>query len=123
MSQAKIHKVSAIEICVLKSKPPQLAVFATGQVPTAGWRRSVLIPYTYIGPPKDGIYDFDFVAERPAGPVPAVVSPIAITDIVPLVDGLRGVRLHSSTSAMVAMISGAQNGPRGLAAMLVAASP
>ena len=123
VSQAKIYKVSAVEICVLKIKPSQLVVFATGQVPSPGWRRPVLIPYLYISPPKDGIYDLDFVAESPAGSAAHVISPIAVTDIIPFSDGLRGVRIHSSTHAIVAMVNGAPNGPRGLAAMLVAATP
>lgn len=123
MSQAKIYKVSAVEICVLKIKPPQFVLFATGQVTAPGWRRPALIPYLYISPPKDGIYDLDFVAERPAGSAAQIISPIAVTDIIPLLDGLRGVRIHSSTNTIVAMVNGSPNGPRGLAAMLVAATP
>ena len=64
---AKILKVLDIELSIQESHPPNLVVEANGEVTTGGWSNGRLLPYIYINPPKDGIYEFDFVGDPPNG--------------------------------------------------------
>jgi hypothetical protein len=49
----------------IKVDPPCISIHAEGTVPTTGWSRGQLIPYIYVQPPTNGIWEFDFVAEPP----------------------------------------------------------
>jgi Protein of unknown function (DUF5818) len=106
MSQSKVLRVRSVEVALLeKREPPQLAITAQGTVPTPGWKAPALIPYVYIQPPPDGIYDFDFVAEPPGGLTPQVLTPIAVRHTVPSVPvTLMGVRIHASTNSQEALL-------------------
>jgi hypothetical protein len=53
------------------------------------------IPDTHVRAPPDGIYDFAFVAARPAGPAAPVVSPIRVREAFGPIH-LIGVRVHAS---------------------------
>jgi len=98
---AKIMKVTNVKVHFGFSDPPKLMIAAHGQVPTLGWRNGRLIPHIYINPPKDGIWDFDFVAEYPTGIVPQVVSPILSDLFVSTVPPwYEGIRVHSTTNAL-----------------------
>jgi hypothetical protein len=61
----KIFEVTEVE---LESSAPQLTIRASGYVSTSGWSNPQLRP-VFVQAPPDGIYDFDFVAERPTGTV------------------------------------------------------
>jgi hypothetical protein len=100
-----VQAVNQINLAILESFPPQLRITALGTVASAGWTNPQLLPRTYIQAPPDDIYDFDFVADPPAGIVAQVVTPIAATYVWPsLPSGLKGVRIHSATNEQVALI-------------------
>ncbi|QUJ68354.1 hypothetical protein KDD30_04275 [Photobacterium sp. GJ3] len=64
--EEKIFEVSHVELALMKSHPPQLGIRAHGFTTTLGWENARLVPFVYVMPPADGIYEFDFVATPPA---------------------------------------------------------
>ena len=60
---AKIYAVDELKVAILETLPPQAILAARGRVTSSGWTNGRLIPYVYVTPPKDGIYEFDFVAD------------------------------------------------------------
>lgn len=100
----KISEVTEVRLFP-GSLPPQLQVNASGIVPTAGWSHPQLKPHAHIHPPSDGIYDFDFIAERPDGTVPQVISVIhASLEMPHFPEALKGVRVHTSQNSKTALI-------------------
>lgn len=106
MVKKKVLEVQDVQLSVLESFPPQLQITAVGTVPTGGWENAELIPYIHIQPPVDGVYDYDFVAESPAGIVVQVVTPIkASFRLESIPDNLKGVRIHASSNTLVALLN------------------
>src|SRR4051812_47259893 len=103
----QIMEVTEVKLAVLESFPPQLSIRASGLATTTGWSNPQLVPYETLVVPPDGIYDFDFVAERPTGIVADHVTPIeARYTMKPLPETLKGVRVHASQNSKTAMLSG-----------------
>ncbi|MDQ3185105.1 MAG: hypothetical protein M3Q16_01300 [Pseudomonadota bacterium] len=101
----KILEVTEVKLAILESFPPQLRISASGNVPTGGWSNPRLVPYIYIQPPPDGIYDFDFVADPPEGIATQVISPIEVVHVwKDLPDRLKGVRIHASQNSKTALL-------------------
>jgi hypothetical protein len=98
-----VLEITEVNLALLESFPPQLQITVFGTVPSTGWKNPVLIPYTYIQAPPDGIYDFDFGATPPEGVAAQVISPIRVSMLFPA-DGVKGVRIHSSTNVKVALL-------------------
>lgn len=108
----RVMDVDTIDISILNTLPPAILVVAHGHVPTTGWTGPQLSPWFYIRAPDDGIQDFDFVAQEPAGIVGDVVLPIVAEanvhhDVanywgagVPL----RGVRVHARANSREELI-------------------
>jgi len=100
-----ILSVSDVHLKILKSNPPQLSISAFGSVPTSGWSNAELVPFMYIDPPLDGIYDFTFMAIRPTDVAAQVITKIEAGYVVnPLSDTLKGVRVHAKENNIVAML-------------------
>ena len=100
-----ISEVTDVKLALLKSNPPQLSITARGNASTPGWTKPELKPFVYVAPPQDGIYDFNFEAVPPTGPVPAVMTPIEATYILnPLPSTLKGVRIHATNNTREAML-------------------
>lgn len=95
---AKVMKVNKVLFHLTKSKPPQLLLYAEGEVPTSGWSDAQLSPYVYLAPPKDGIWDFDFIAAVPTGIVLDVVSPVAADFHSVAPPWFKGVRVHAGAN-------------------------
>lgn len=73
----------------------KLYLSAQGSVNTSGWNDPELKERVYrINPPADGILEFDFNAQPPAGPSSDVISPIAtwVETQVPM--WFKGVRIY-----------------------------
>lgn len=101
----KILEVTEVKLAILESFPPQLRISASGTVPTGGWSSPRLVPYIYIQPPPDGIFDFDFVADPPEGIVTQVISPIdAVYVWKDFPERLRGVRIHASQNSKTILL-------------------
>jgi hypothetical protein len=109
--QSRIYSVENVRVeglIVIPENPPAIAVSADGWVPTTGWSHPDLSPWVYIVPPKDGILDLDFVATPPTGLVLQVFSRIAVAKAFAVPRWVRGVRVHSSTNSIEALIDGAK---------------
>lgn len=103
----KVMDVGGVTLDVLESNPPKLKIHADGKVPTGGWGKGHLIPYVYVQPPPDGIYDYDFVGEAPPDGtiVTTVVSPISAERLEdPMPEGLKGVRVHACNNSVTEML-------------------
>jgi hypothetical protein len=110
----KIYSVDSVELAILKTNPLTLRIVASGSVNSTGWNNPQLLPYIYIAPPQDGIYDFDMVADKPDGFVHWTITPIsAVTQWQPFPDSLRGVRVHSSSGNVVKMLDCEKCGDEG----------
>jgi hypothetical protein len=82
-----------------------LAMQATGSVPSAGYTKAAFLKRINAGAPKDGIYEMDVVAEKPATAA-AVVTPVEVKGAwegYPA-DRLKGVRFISKTNSILAML-------------------
>lgn len=105
MAKKKVLEVKSVQLALLKSNPPMLSITTFGTVPTGGWKDPELVPYVYIQPPPDGIYDFDFVATAPDGIVTQAITPIVANHTLPEIpEELKGVRVHASRNAEVALL-------------------
>lgn len=104
----KILDVTNVQLAIEKTNPPNLVILASGNVTTGGWSNGQLIPYVYVQPPADGIWEFDFVADPP-GPNVVVTQVITPIDSEPYrweaypID-LKGVRVHSSTNSFTRIL-------------------
>lgn len=98
-----ILEVLDIQFSILESFPPQIHVQATGTVPSKGWTRPQLIPYTYIQLPPDGIYDYAFVAIPPRQVAAQVLSRIS-TRLQEVPQGAKGIRVHASLNSKEILI-------------------
>ena len=102
----KIYRVLDIELKIDEKKLPTLIINSRGEVLTGGWSNGQLIPYVYVKPPKDGIYEFDFVADAPDGIVTQVITeidanPFRWEDYPP---ELKGVKVYASINSVVKKI-------------------
>lgn len=72
----RVPQILEIEYAVQQSNPPNLLITATGEVPTAGWKKIQLLRRVYITPPADGIWEYDLVGLPPTGPAAQVVTKV-----------------------------------------------
>lgn len=102
--QEMISKIDAATIKV--GKDGTLDMQASGTVPAAGYKNAGFLKRIYAGPPKDGIYEMDVVADAPAAGAAAVVTPIEVKggwDKYPA-DRVKGVKFISKTNFVTAML-------------------
>lgn len=96
----KVLKVLEIELSIQEINPPNLVIKAKGEVTTGGWSNGRLIPFVYVMPPADGIYEFDFVADSPEEIVPQVITAINAEPFVwkGFPEELEGVKVYASSN-------------------------
>jgi hypothetical protein len=84
-------------------------ITAYGTTVTTGWTNSRLQPFAYFLPPKDGVWDFLFLALPPSGPSGDVLSHVVASYVLSL-DGfdLTAVRIHSATNSLLEKVTGAK---------------
>ena len=102
--QEQIAKLDSASIKV--SAPGKLEMDAAGSVGMAGYKNAAFLPRINAAPPKDGVYEVDVVADRPATPGAAVVTPIEIKKAwAPYpTDHLKGVKFFAKSNSVVAML-------------------
>lgn len=101
-NEAKVTEVANAAAAVWPSPAERdpLIIAAHGFVPDTGWNNPNLVPYVYVKPPEDGIWDFDFVASKSAGPSLALVTPIFAFEVIPnSPDWVKGVRIHAAMNS------------------------
>jgi len=93
----KIFQVDSVKLKLLKSNPPQLQVISNGTVSTPGWDFPEL--KLQKEKPKDGIYQFDFLAKPPTDLIPQILMPITAAYIFKEIPGdFKGVRINASSN-------------------------
>jgi hypothetical protein len=101
--------ISKIDTATIKvGKPGVLDVVVNGGVEGAGFTNASLLPRINAAPPKDGIYEVDVVADRPAAAGAAVLTQIEVKkgwSPYPA-EHLKGVKFWSKTNSVVAMLPG-----------------
>jgi hypothetical protein len=108
----RVLSVDSVSATLMRTNPPSLFVRADGTVPTTGWTNPHLGAWFYIAPPEDRIQDFDFYADEPSGLVLTVLTPISASHLINRDpahywgndDALRGIRVHSKTNALEALL-------------------
>lgn len=95
----KVLSVINITFEILKKNPPTLVIEANGTVNSSGWLNAQLNPFIYVAPPVDGIYEFNFVANKPTGIVLEVITVIHskpfFWDNFP--PDLKGIKVYAET--------------------------
>jgi hypothetical protein len=97
------RKVLEIDAVTLAQEGGTLVVRVMALVPSLGWTEPELVPYSIIMPPRDGIYQLDFIASAPEDS-PSILSALDAELRMPLPKGLRGVRVHASTNSLVGVL-------------------
>jgi hypothetical protein len=98
----RVYVVDSVSLSLLKSNPPKLIITASGTVNSTGWTQPRLRPRFNIHfPPANGIYEFDFVADPPTGPVLWVMTSVKAGYIMdPMPGNLKAVIVHSCTNSI-----------------------
>ena len=102
--QEMIDKVDAGTIAA--GPAGALTMIVSGSVGGAGYVNQAFLKRINAGPPKDGVYEVDVAADRPATPGAAAATPIVVKGAwqpYPA-DHLKGVRFISRTNSVVAML-------------------
>jgi hypothetical protein len=97
----KVLEIRDVEVAALEDG--RVLVRARGLVPALGWSAPELVPYTTIAPPRDGIHEFDFVAEAPDAGSPSVIDAL-VAELRVRAKGVVGVRVHGSLNALVGVL-------------------
>ena len=102
---AKISSVNSVCFNIEKSNPPQLVLHAIGKLNSSGWINPSLVPRVYVIQPDDGIQDFDFYAEPPAGKVLWIITPVSAESSILLERWISYIRVHSATNSVTVNLS------------------
>ena len=98
--------IDKIDTATIKpGKAGTLDMEAVGSAAAAGYKNTGFLPRINPATPKDGIYEFDVVGDKPAGAAPAA-TPIDVKgawDHYPA-DHVKGVKFISKTNSVVAML-------------------
>lgn len=101
---AKILSVERVGLALTKSNPPSLIISAFGTTSTPNWTDLQLQPlWNRTHPPKNGVYEFAFTGNPPAGnviqiidnvgPVSYTLSPVETMDC-------KKVIIHAATNCL-----------------------
>lgn len=107
---AKLYSVDEVKLSIQKINPPNLVVRADGKSNSTGWSDQQLLPYVYISPPADGIYEFDLVGTPPG---PETIVNRVISDMNPEAElvwegfpsDLKGVRVYASYNSLTTFLN------------------
>jgi hypothetical protein len=100
--QELISKVDSGTIAVGKNGAIEMT--ANGSVPMAGFKNQGFLKRILYAVPKDGIYEMDVVADRPAAGA-AAVTPIEVKGAWDHPnEGVKGVRFIAKDNSVVAML-------------------
>ena len=103
---ARVYEIIGLDISVVKTNPPGLAVHVEGEVPTTGWSGFALQYFVYVTPPADGIYEADMVGEPSNDSSLPVLTPFTYdTTRTPFPDDLKGLKVYSATNSITAMLA------------------
>jgi hypothetical protein len=95
-----------VESGAISLGPSGLNIEAKGVAAGPGYVNAGFMRRIYAAPPKDGVYEMDVVADKPATAGAAAPTPIDVKgawESYPK-DYLKGVRLMSKTNSVVVML-------------------
>ncbi|MFC3078753.1 hypothetical protein ACFODL_11695 [Phenylobacterium terrae] len=103
--QEAIQRVDSGTVAV-SDNPQNLILTVSGLAAGPGYTRGTFLPRINPAAPKDGIYEVDVVAEKPAAGAAATPTPIDIKGEWPgyPADRLKGVRFISATNDITVML-------------------
>jgi hypothetical protein len=100
-----VKTILKVEFAIQEIDPPNLVVYATGEVPTGGWSGAKLTRKKYDTPPADGIQDYTLTAVAPTGIVTQALSKVEARDTwsryTVEAPWLKGVRVHGAGKGVV----------------------
>lgn len=102
--QEMIKSVERVILTKVDVVPPLLNISVLGTVNSTGWGSPRLSQLVYIKPPQDGIWEFQFMADRPEGIVNTVITPVFALHTIPF-PNWKGVRIISSTNSKTVEIN------------------
>lgn len=99
-----VNEVGEVKLEILKRNPLVLVISCKGNVISSGWTHAQLIPFVYVTPPSDGIYEFDFVATEPIEPQSEVLTDIRAQTFFweDYPSDLGGVKIYATNNMMIA---------------------
>jgi hypothetical protein len=83
-----------------KKLPPNMHISASGLFPNLGFENPQLAPRIYITKPADGIWDFDFYADKKPGFAPQVMTSLTASITLVKPDWCLGVRVHGTENSV-----------------------
>ena len=101
--QDQIQSIESGQVALGKNG---LSMTAKGVAGGPGYINAGFMRRIYAAPPKDGVYEMDVVADKPAAPGAAAPTPIEVKgawEEFPK-DRLKGVRFMTKTNSVVAML-------------------
>ncbi len=100
-----VYQVDSAHIHIVKTNPLGLVITVTGQTGQPNWSGFAYNPVEYIEYPRDGIHDINLTG-IPPGFGPQVVAHFEFSDTwIGFPEGqLKGVRIHSGTNSVEAML-------------------
>ena len=101
----KILEINEVMLSLNPDDSESLSITVDGMVTTSGWSNPMLVDYNFSNPTADGIFNFEFIAETPVGPVLTVITPIATTfnlNIPP--SQINGVKVHAVNNSIEALV-------------------
>jgi hypothetical protein len=101
----KILEVNGIALSIDSAAPDTVSITADGMVTTSGWTNPMLVDFNFSNPTAEGIFNYEFIAESPVGPVLTVISPISITlDLNIPPSQVKGVKVHAVNNSIETLL-------------------
>ncbi len=105
--KVRLFSIASVQLAILESKPPKLAVTVHGYAVSSGWTDPELVPLEKTLS-ADGILDLDFVATPPDSvSLPMLTPATAETVWTDNVDRLVGVRVVSRSGEVIELLPSA----------------
>ena len=98
----RIHGTGEVTIARDAAEPGTVIVKAQGVVNTGGWSSQMLVSQELT---TEGILLLDFMARPPAGGATQAFATVDVTMKMPLLPGMKGVRVRSLTNAVTAVLA------------------
>jgi len=99
--QELIAKVDSATVAM--GKNGSIVMTVKGSVPMAGYKNPGFLKRILYAVPKDGIYEMDVVADKPASGTPAA-TPIEVKGDWTSTDPVKGIRFIAKENSVVAML-------------------
>lgn len=101
----RIFQLKQVKLSIRQRKPLVISIDAEGSVLPNEGVNGRLSPFVYGKPPADGIYEFEFVAERlPAAGAERLQTIVAETyEWRDIPENLSGIKIYAEVNSMIRM--------------------